>query len=287
MATTRAQHRKNSQHPKNSRHRRSGARRHTSSSILMPAQQAHVAPKTRARRFPKNPSHIGKEALPEQPQEPGPEPDTPNVQALSHIATCIGEEPADSSPQNFNSSQGTSPPPETRLPETLEEVGSSATTGPNAPSSFHDATVDSAPIQHFATGTVLADLDEVGVPTDGEWDVIGVFSRRHCIQHNEEEWLLRYADSWMYASDFKVRKVKDELEAKIEVYNSNPWEVDVSNPAFWAECTQSLWGQLDTPIQRGRIRGKTIYQSRWKLYWTRRSNIDNLDWVQSSYKGAQ
>jgi hypothetical protein len=280
MAITRRQHREKT------RYLRSGARLRTPSPILTPAHQAYAAPRTRARRFPVNPSHIDEETLPKQPQEPNPKPNTPNAQAPLHIASYIGEEPADSLQNRFNTSQGTSPSAET--PETLEEVGPPTTTGPTSPSSFHSATVD--PIQCFVTGTVPADPDdpkEVGVPKDGEWDIIDVLGHRHCIQHKEMEWLLRYDNSWMYASDFKVRRAKGKLEAKLEEYNSSPWEVDVSDLAFQAECTQSLWDQLDTPIQRSRIGDKTIYQSRWKLYWTPQSNIDNLDWVRSSYKGAK
>jgi hypothetical protein len=44
--------------------------------------------------------------------------------------------------------------------------------------------------------------ENVGTPIDNKWDLIAAHERRFCFDHGEDEWLLEYADRWMYPNDF-------------------------------------------------------------------------------------
>jgi hypothetical protein len=54
---------------------------------------------------------------------------------------------------------------------------------------------------------------------DGDWDLIESYERRFCIEHEEDEWLLRYADRWIYFSDFGEANIESILEVRLQKYS--------------------------------------------------------------------
>ena len=125
--------------------------------------------------------------------------------------------------------------------------------------------------------------EHVGVPNDGKWDLIAAHEFRFCFQHGEDEWLLESENKWMDPSDFNIPGAEAALEAKLQKYDSSPWDLNRYRRASQAECYGNLWSHIDTPIQRGKLGDTVIYLIRWKLCWTPKSNIDDMDWVRSSF----
>jgi hypothetical protein len=168
--------------------------------------------------------------------------------------------------------------PESMQPETVEMVGA----GNPADGTLHDANSQCVLSPNFAIETVLQDIEDVGVPQDGKWDLVNTHECRFCIQHEEDEWLLESVRRWMYPSDFNISGAEVALEAKLQKYQSDPW--DLNHRTSRAECNGDLWSHIDTPVQRGKVGDEAVYLIRWKLCWTRQSHIDDISWVQSSFK---
>ena len=131
--------------------------------------------------------------------------------------------------------------------------------------------------------TVIQNLDHVGVPQDGKWDHIAAHESRFCFQHMEEEWLLQSVDRWMLPSDFNFSRAETTLEAKLQKYESRRRNEKIHH-ASRADCDDDLWSHVDTPIQRGEFDDRVVYLIRWKLCWTRQSDIDDMSWVRSSFQ---
>lgn len=168
-----------------------------------------------------------------------------------------------------------------------EKDGAPTETGHPAYHTPQMITSHSAAITRIASESALPnpqDPEDVGIPSDGKWDLKAAYEWRFCFEHGEEEWLLENTERWMYPSDFNVSGAEATLEARLQKYESAMSELKLHNPASRAECNHSHWSQVDTPIQRGNIGDKVIYLIRWKLYWTAQSNIEDLDWVRASYK---
>ena len=125
--------------------------------------------------------------------------------------------------------------------------------------------------------------EDIGVPTDGKWDHTAAYECRFCVQHEEDEWLLGSVDRWMYPSDFNIPEAEAVLEAKLLKYKSKPYSLQNYKQASRVECNDTLWSQIDTPIQRDKLGDKVIYLIRWKLCWTPQSHIDDMEWVHSSF----
>jgi hypothetical protein len=130
----------------------------------------------------------------------------------------------------------------------------------------------------------LQNIEDVGVPQDGKWDLVNAHEFRFCVQHEEDEWLLESDRRWMYPNDFNTSGAEAALEAKFQRYQSDPWDLNIYRPASRAECNGDLWSHVDTPVQRGKVGDEAVYLIRWKLCWTRQSHIDDIGWVQSSFK---
>ena len=145
----------------------------------------------------------------------------------------------------------------------------------------HDTTLQLATIPNVER--VVQNFDDVGVPQDGKWDHIAAHESRFCVQHGEEEWLLQSVDRWMFPSDFNISGAETALEAKLQRYQSRQWS---DYRASQADCDGDLGSHIDTPVQRGEFEGKVIYLIRWKLCWTRRSDIDDMTWVRRDRSSA-
>jgi hypothetical protein len=128
------------------------------------------------------------------------------------------------------------------------------------------------------------DLTNIGAPTDGTWEIFAAHEQRFCFEHGEVEWLIEYADRWMYPTNFEVDEAEAKLDAKFEQYQRGPEVLTPYRYASRAECNSSLWSQVETPTQRNTAEDTVAYRIRWKLFWTPQSSVDDLDFVQSSYK---
>jgi hypothetical protein len=161
---------------------------------------------------------------------------------------------------------------------------------PSAVSTYstpHQASLQLSSTPGIAIETALPSSinpQDVGVPNDGKWDVIAAHEARFCFQHGEDEWLLECENKWMDSSDFDIPGAEAELEAKLQKYKSNPWDLNRYHLHRQAECDGNLWSQVDTPIQKRELGDRVIYLIRWKLCWTLQSYIDDMSWVRSSFK---
>jgi hypothetical protein len=48
------------------------------------------------------------------------------------------------------------------------------------------------------------DAGDFGMPTDNKCELVALHERRVCFGHKEDEWLLEYAEKWMYPNEFSV-----------------------------------------------------------------------------------
>ncbi|KAF7502348.1 hypothetical protein GJ744_006002 [Endocarpon pusillum] len=131
--------------------------------------------------------------------------------------------------------------------------------------------------------TIVHDPDEVGIPNEGNWEIVAAYESRFCFKHGQREWLLRTADRWMRPSDF-IGEVKEKLESKLHKYWGEPYSLEPKLLDSPAECHSNLWSHLDTPTQRGRLEDEIVYLCRWKLCWTPEAMIGDKSWVQASCK---
>src|SRR5205809_619883 len=90
---------------------------------------------------------------------------------------------------------------------------------------------------------------------------------RFCVQHDEDEWLLESVHRWMYPSDLNISRAEVALEAKLQKYQSDPWDLNIYHPSSQAECDGDIWSHVDCPIPRDKIGDKAAYLVRWKLCW--------------------
>jgi hypothetical protein len=127
-------------------------------------------------------------------------------------------------------------------------------------------------------GNLVLDPEDIGIPKQGNWELIGACQDRFCFEHGQKEWLLHIADRWMRPSDFEVREAETKLKIKFQKYQRKPQTFLKSR----VDCDRTLWSHLDTPIQQGRYEDQKIYLCRWKFCWTPESDIDDKDWVQTS-----
>jgi hypothetical protein len=159
----------------------------------------------------------------------------------------------------------------------------SANTGAPTHNTLHDVTSSHSPTPSV-TSAVATNPEDIGVPTDGEWETTVAYDFRFCVQHEEDEWLLESVDRWMYPSDFNTPEAAAVLEAKLRNYKSKAYSLQKYHQASRAECDDTLWSQIDTPIKRGKFRDQVIYLIRWKLFWTPQSHILDMEWVRSSFR---
>jgi hypothetical protein len=94
------------------------------------------------------------------------------------------------------------------------------------------------------------DAEDVGMLTDNKWELVAAHERRFCFSHKEDEWLLEYAERWMYPSDFSISGAEVTLKDKLQKYllagsNSRPHK-----QALRAECNHSLWSQVTLQSSR-------------------------------------
>jgi hypothetical protein len=124
--------------------------------------------------------------------------------------------------------------------------------------------------------------EDVGIPIDKKWGVVTAHERRFCFDHGKDEWLLEYNDRWMSPGDFNFSGAEVTLKKMLQDYQSNAFTPKPHKRASPAECKCRLWSEVETPVQHDDIEDK--YLIRWKWRWTPESDIDDLDWVNASYK---
>ena len=123
---------------------------------------------------------------------------------------------------------------------------------------------------------------QIGVPADGAWDFVDAYEHRFCYDHGQNEWLLRAEDTWMLSDDFGVPGARGKLDGQVNRFQ-NPSHPQPSLSKKQAECDSTLWSQVDTATDIRESDGKALFKIRWKLHWIPESDIDNLEWVQTSY----
>jgi hypothetical protein len=78
---------------------------------------------------------------------------------------------------------------------------------------------------------------------------------------------------------------RDGTRDQASEVQSRRWNKKIHHRASRADCDGGLWSHIDTPIQRGEFDGKAIYLIRWKLCWTRESDIDDMSWGSVAKEG--
>ena len=222
--------------------------------------------------LPVIPGHLDGMAAPEQTSRPEAEANAlaPDVPGRLHVTSRVRH-------------QTLRPQPSDPLEEDSRSVLNSrrqATTSHNAIT----APEASPPVTAQSLLSNTIDLTDAGAPIDGTWDIVAAHEQRFCFEHWEVEWLLEYADRWMYPADFDVDEAEAKLNVKFEQYQRAPEDWMSSRCASRAECNCSLWSQIDTSTQKRAAEDTVAYHIRWKLFWTPQSTVDDLDFVQSSYK---
>jgi hypothetical protein len=218
------------------------------------------------------PGHLDEMAALEQPSRPGAETNAlaPDVPGRLHVTSRVR-------------SHTLRPQPSDSVEEDSQSVLNSrreATTSHNAIT----APETSPPVTAQSLLSNTIDPTDAGAPTDGKWDIVAAHEQRFCYEHWEVEWLLEYADSSMVPADFDIDEAETKLNAKFEQYQRGPGDLVSSRCASKAECNCSLWSQVDTPTQKTATEDTVAYLIQWKLFWTPQSTVDDLDFVQSSYR---
>jgi hypothetical protein len=83
--------------------------------------------------------------------------------------------------------------------------------------------------------------EDVGIPPENKWDLVAAHERRFCFDHKEDEWLLEYAQRWMYPSDFSVSGAAVTLKDKLQKYLSAG-----SNSRPHKQASRAEWLLLST-----------------------------------------
>lgn len=231
MALTRQQHHKVIL--ANSRHLRSGRLLRAPLATRLLVRRLSQTDRTWAHRprLPGHPAHMDEGAGLEQSGPPGVECDTQDGPGPSPATDLIGEEPPNPDLQNrLATRERSSPSPRPQHPVTLGQDRASTVLGRLESEPLDDGIILSAATPPVVVETPLRssrNQEDVGVPKDGKWDLVAAHEHRFCFQHRFVEWLLEYAERWMYPSDFKVRGAEDSeeeisvaeaaLEAKLQV----------------------------------------------------------------------
>jgi hypothetical protein len=260
--------------PENSRILRSGGRLRAPSVHRRRVRRQGLASQTDAPHslLPVIPDHLDGMAALEQPSWPGAEANAlaPDVPGRLRVTSRVRH-------------QTLRPQPSDPLEEDSHSVLNSrreATTSYNAIT----APEASPPVTAQTLLSNTIDPINAGAPTNGTWDIVAAHEQRFCFVHWEVEWLLEYADRWMYPADFDVDEAETKLNAKFEQYQRGLGDLMSSRCASKAECNCSLWSQVDTPTQKRAAQDTVAYHIQWKLFWTPQSSVDDLEFVQSSYK---
>jgi hypothetical protein len=90
--------------------------------------------------------------------------------------------------------------------------------------------------------------EDVGVPEDGKWKLIAAHESRFCFQHGEDEWLLESENKWMDPGDFNIPRAEAVLDAKLQKYNSKPW--DLNRRLLSKQNAMAVFGLISTPPYR-------------------------------------
>jgi hypothetical protein len=106
-----------------------------------------------------------------------------------------------------------------------------------SPTTLHTRPQKLAPTPRVEIEAIVRSPEDVDMPNDGKWDLIAAHEFRFCFQHGEDEWLLESDNNWMHASDFNIPGADAALEAKLQKYESNPWDLDRCHLAFRQNAT--------------------------------------------------
>ena len=131
---------------------------------------------------------------------------------------------------------------------------------------------------------LVSSLNEVGPPTDTLWDITATYNQRFCYFHGEFEYLLGTADRWMHPDDFDIANAEDRLEALLQKHKSSPFEFDPYARRCQAECWGSLISHMHAVIDKAEQGNKISYLIKWKVCYTRESDIPDRSWISASLK---
>lgn len=122
----------------------------------------------------------------------------------------------------------------------------------------------------------------VGLPEDGEWNVVAAYDKRHCSDHGEVEYLLSFEDRWMTAGDFEHRKAAELLESLLQV---SPDDFDAHHRKCQVECFGLLLDHVYCVKEKRTADNTACFLVKWKVCWTPKSMAAcSEDWLQRSTK---
>lgn len=132
--------------------------------------------------------------------------------------------------------------------------------------------------------TPSTDLEDVGSPSDGLWDVNRAYVQRFCYSHGESEYLLGTEDRWMSSTDFEIREAEVTLEAMLQEHKDHPSPFDPHTRRCQAECQGNLLSHVHRVIKSRKDNDVTLYHIEWKACWTPESMISDKTWIEESLK---
>jgi hypothetical protein len=135
-----------------------------------------------------------------------------------------------------------------------------------------------------ALRTPSINLEDVGSPPDGLWNVNTAYEQRFCYSHGESEYLLGTEDRWMSSTDFEIRDADVTLKAMLHRHKDTPSAFDPHARRCQAECEGNLLSHVHRVIKSRKDDGLTLYYIKWKACWTPESMIGDKTWIGESLK---
>lgn len=127
-------------------------------------------------------------------------------------------------------------------------------------------------------------LEDVGTPSDGLWNVNAAYEQRFCYIHGESEYLLGTEDRWMSSTDFELRDADVTLKAMLHRRKDIPSAFDPHAQRCQAECEGSLLSHVHRVFESRKEDDLTLYYMEWKACWTPESMIGDKMWIGESLK---
>lgn len=132
--------------------------------------------------------------------------------------------------------------------------------------------------------TPSVNLEDVGSPSDGLWDVNIAYEQRFCYSHGECEYLLGTEDRWMSSTDFEIPDAEVILEEMLQKHKDDPSPFEPHTRRCQAECQGSLLSHVHRIIQSRKDDDLKLYHIEWKACWTPESMIGDKTWIGESLK---
>jgi hypothetical protein len=135
-----------------------------------------------------------------------------------------------------------------------------------------------------ALRTPSVNLEDVGSPPDGLWDVNIAYEQRFCYSHGESEYLLGTEDRWMSSTDFGIRDAEVTLEVMLQKHKDHPSAFEPHARRCQVECHGNLLSHVHRVIKSRKDDDLTLYHIEWKACWTPESMISDKTWIGESLK---